>query len=341
MLMMLSTFSTIVWPSQSFSICLEHHHHGKPGVSRKSSKRLSDFHSSPLAEESVWSQATLPTSKRGFGIRRSVDLALPAFLASSHASQGLVSSLLPCGEPGFDSLLREATDLWETFAQSPLPPDEVIGRQRFWDSELTDKLWEDLHDSSVDPVSKARLLSTATKEAGAWLNVLPVPHLGTKLDDTSIRIAIGLCLDTNIVEEHKCICGALVEHNGTHGLSCKRSGGRISRHQAANETIRRALASGGVPSVLKPVGVCREDAKRPDGMTLIPWEDGCPLLWDFTSCNTLAQSHRARAERGPGEVANYAEEQKRSKYASLIPLYVLPLFVLNLWGHGEVAQRIS
>ena len=59
-------------------------------------------------EESVWS---LPSSNGGLGIRRSVDLALPAFLASSHASQGLVSSLLPSGEPGFDSLLREATDL--------------------------------------------------------------------------------------------------------------------------------------------------------------------------------------------------------------------------------------
>ena len=160
-------------------------------------------------------------------------------------------------------------------------------------------------------MSKARLLSTATKEGGAWLNVLPIPHLGAKLDDTSIRIAIGLCLGANIVEEHKCICGALVGHNGTHGLSCKRSGGRISHHQAANETIRRALVSGGVPSVLEPVGVCREDAKRPDGMTLIPWEGGRPLLWDFTSCNTLAQLHRARAERGPGEVSNYAEEQKR------------------------------
>ena len=26
--------------------------------------------------------------------------------------------------------------------------------------------------------------------------------------------------------------------------------------------------------MLEPVGVCREDAKRPDGMTLIPWECG-------------------------------------------------------------------
>ena len=93
-------------------------------------------------------------------------------------------------------------------------------------------------------------------------------------------------MGADIVEEHTCICGALVDRTGHHGLSCRRSGGRISRHQAANETIRCALVSGGVPSVLEPVGVCREDGKRPDGMTLIPWEGGRSVVWDFTSCDT-------------------------------------------------------
>ena len=103
-------------------------------------------------------------------------------------------------------------------------------------------------------------------------------------------------------------------------------------------TVRRALVSGGVPSILEPVGVCREDAKRPDGMTLIPWEDGRPLLWDFTSCNTLAQSHRARAERGPGVVANFAEDQKCRKYASLTPSYIFaPVCIESLGAWGDNA----
>jgi len=42
---------------------------------------------------------------------------------------------------------------------------------------------------------------------------------------------------------------------GTHGLSCRRSGGRIPQHAAVNKTIRRALVSGGVPAVLEPIGV--------------------------------------------------------------------------------------
>jgi len=40
--------------------------------------------------------------------------------------------------------------------------------------------------------------------------------------------------------------------------------------------------SGGVPAVLEPVGVCSDDGKRPDGMSLISWWRGLPLLWDLT-----------------------------------------------------------
>jgi len=45
-----------------------------------------------------------------------------------------------------------------------------------------------------------------------------------------------------------------------------------------NEIVCRALVSGGVPAVLEPVGECRDDGKRPDGMPLIPWRQGLPLL---------------------------------------------------------------
>ena len=47
-----------------------------------------------------------------------------------------------------------------------------------------------LYISTDDPVAKACLLSVSTKEAGTWLNVLPVPHLGTELDDTTVVIGL-------------------------------------------------------------------------------------------------------------------------------------------------------
>ena len=59
-----------------------------------------------------------------------------------------------------------------------------------------------------------------------------------------------------------------------------------------NETNCHTLVSGDAPTVLEPVGVCRDDdGKRPDEMSLIPWSRGWPLLWDFISSDTLAPSN--------------------------------------------------
>ena len=63
-------------------------------------------------EGGVWQQATLPSSMGGLGVRKSVDLDLPAFLSSAHTSQDLVTSILPLGESGAEVLSCEAADLW-------------------------------------------------------------------------------------------------------------------------------------------------------------------------------------------------------------------------------------
>ena len=104
---------------------------------------------------------------------------------------------------------------------------------------------------------------------------------------------------------------------GTHGLSCKRSGGRIPRHAAANQTIRRALVSRGVPAVLEPIGVCRNDGKRPGGMSMIPWSRDLPLLWDFTCSDTLAPSNLSTSASGASRLANSAESAKFSSESIL------------------------
>ena len=120
------------------------------------------------------------------------------------------------------------------------------------------------------------------------------------------------------------VCGGKVDVYGTHGLSCRYSGGRIPRHAAVNETIRLALVSGGVPAVLEPAGVCRDDGKRPDGMSLIPWWKGLPLLWDFTCCDTLAPSNLSTSSGGSSLLANSAESAKLKKYSTLTSSFLSP-----------------
>ena len=131
------------------------------------------------------------------------------------------------------------------------------------------------------------------------------------------------------------VCGSKVDVFETHGLSCKRSGGRIPQHAVVNETICHVLVSGGVPAVLEPVGVCCNDGKRPDGKSLIPWSRGLPLLWDFTCSDTLAPSNLSTSASGTSRLVNSAESAKFRKYSSLIPSFHfsrLCVETLGAWG---------
>jgi len=38
--------------------------------------------------------------------------------------------------------------------------------------------------------------------------------------------------------------------------------------------------------VKEPAGLSRDDGKRPDGVTLLPWAKGKPLAWDVTVPDT-------------------------------------------------------
>ena len=50
----------------------------------------------------------------------------------------------------------------------------------------------------------ARLLSVSTKESGAWLRALPVTALGLRMDDHTVRVAMGLRLGTAVCGPHSC-----------------------------------------------------------------------------------------------------------------------------------------
>src|SRR6218665_3321824 len=84
-----------------------------------------------------------------------------------------------------------------------------------------------------------------------------------------------------LCEPHTCACGTLVTTRGSHGF------GRITRHSVLNDLICRSLSNAGFPSIKEPPGLLRSDGKRPDGLTLIPWQAGRSLIWDATVIDTL------------------------------------------------------
>jgi hypothetical protein len=184
------------------------------------------------------------------------------------------------------------------------------------------------------PADQARLLASRAPGSGDWLNAIPLASIGLWMDDSSVRIASALRLGAKMVVEHTCRCGAKVESNGHHGLSCMRSAGRHMRHAQVNDLLQRAMMKAGTSAIREPVGLCSDD-KRPDGVTLIPWCRGKSLVWDFTCPDTLAQSHITSTKQTAGAAAEVAETNKLSKYQELSSLYeVTPIAVetLGAWG---------
>jgi len=76
------------------------------------------------------------------------------------------------------------------------------------------------------------------------------------------------------------------------------------------------------PAVKEPVSLVRQDGKRPDGATLLPWARGNPLAWNITISDTYAKSHLYDTACRPGAAADKAAANKSSKYCDLAGTYL-------------------
>ena len=91
------------------------------------------------------------------------------------------------------------------------------------------------------------------------------------------------------------------------------------------------------------------DARRPDGATMIPWDHGRCLAWDYTCPDTVAPSHLSSSTIAAGLMAREAEDFKSEKYSELVPSHVfVPVAIetLGVWGPGakslvaEIGRRL-
>ena len=206
---------------------------------------------------------------------------------------------------------------WLASAGGKATPDvESRSQQKAWDLPLAERARDSLL-ATANQFDRARLLSAATTESGAWLQALPSASLGTLLDNNTVRIAIALRVGADVSSEHLCKCGAVADRKGYHVLTCRYSAGRHPRHTALNNIVRSALQSAGIPALLEPHGVDRGDGKRPDGMTIFPFTKGLCLVWDATCVNTYASSRLTSSTIKAGGAAGDAETEKRRKYSDL------------------------
>jgi hypothetical protein len=300
-----------------------------------------------------WIQASLPVKNGGLGVRRVSSLAPSAFLASAAGTRDLQDTILSKCDAPADSAVDDALAQWSVVhgQSGALPPvGSASTKQQEWDKPSIAADVARLNASLPGRHHQARLLAVSAPHSGDWLHALPISSCGLRLDDEAVRIAVGLRLGAKLCEPHQCPCGAEVGPEGTHGLACKRSAGRITRHHALNDLVYRALGRANIPAVKEPVGLLRSDGKRPDGLTQIPWQTGKCLTWDVTVTDTLAESYLPATSSTAGAAAEGAAERKELKYQSIghthtfIPMAFETFGPINSKGvdfFNTIGRRIS
>jgi hypothetical protein len=299
-------------------------------VIRRTVTTISNVH----FDDTMWTQAVLPVGLGGLGVRCSYDVALPGYIASLHSTGPLVDAILSQvhGLAPAAELVEAAITTWRERSGSEEEPEgRDRAKQSAWDIVAAKKTLEGIL-SRANQVARARLLAAARQESGLWLHAIPIPSLGTHLDAQTLRIAVAHRVGASVCRRHTCKCGRVTDVFGHHALSCRFSAGRLPRHSAINDVVKRALQSAGLPAHLEPQGIDRGDGKRPDGITIVPYKNGRCLVWDATCVDTFSATNIIASAVTPATAAGQAEERKRHKYRVLAENYHFEPFAVETTG---------
>jgi len=289
----------------------------------------------------AWNEASLSIKCGGIGIRNVTNLCYSSFLGSYYSTSDLWHGILPSYIHPSVELSTEALSAWFSITDRDILVSPECKFQHHWDKHICSAIHQQLFESSTSDIDKSRILANVATDSSSWLNALPCSSLGTLLDNQSFRIAISLRLGLRMCHPHTCRCGNIVDEFGRHGLACKFSSGRKAKHETFNDLIKRALSTSGVPAIREPPGCNRSDGKRPDGLTLVPWKNGKPLIWDFTCADTSCQSYINATRRRAGAAAEMRENAKKAKYASLEDnFYFIPVAVETFGSWGLEGKKL-
>ena len=86
------------------------------------------------------------------------------------------------------------------------------------------------------------------------------------------------------------------------------------------------------PSVLEPARLSRTDGKRPDELTLIPWQREKSLTWDATVPDIVADSYLHLTSTKAGGAAENAATRKEDKYVDLQQTYTFIPLAFETFG---------
>ena len=288
-------------------------------------------------------QSSLPTRMGGLGVRDIATLALPCYLSSASGCVDSVRYILS-SEPGVEiGYFQNALDEWVSQGYST-PTEEARRAQASWDVIACDSKVASLRDTYpvLADTNRVRIEHLQQKEAGCWLQAIPSALLGTHLSKEDLRICVARRLGVPVGRFSQCQCGAAIDSQGDHLLSCTSSSGAvIGRHASLNDVVARAFRQAGTPVALEPHSQQSTTDCRPDGITLMPWAKGEPIAWDVTVRDTFASGYRSLVSHTPGGLAEKAENEKIQKYSSVVDCRLIPIVIESSGWWGKEALQLT
>ena len=199
------------------------------------------------------------------------------------------------------------------YSKIGVAPLDLLGSQRKWDDLLCEVALNDLL-ADADQWDRCRLLAAKSVHSATWSEAVPTPVLGNFSDAEELRVGANIsCAPTCL-----CKCGVRMDARGYHCLSCRLNEGSLSRHAGINSIIKRCLGKIGLPSILEPSELDRDDGRRPDGITIFPWKHGKCLVWEAIVVDAFSKSHKIASSIESGSTAKTAEILKSRKYHGLV-----------------------
>ena len=206
--------------------------------------------------------------------------------------------------------------------------------QKAWDTPMAAKILTD--DSNTRP-DTARLGASATPHAGDWLHAPPITAVGLRLSDEANRIAVGFRLGSQSCQPHSCVCGAMVDAKGFHGLSCNRSAPRPIRHAQMND-ISQESAVTGCQGTGWFVTVGRKKTRWGNDD---PMDERKRLAWDVTISDTFSNSYIGETSTRATAAADRAAENKTTKYTDLAKTHHFVTIAFETGGAWNELASIS
>ena len=101
---------------------------------------------------------------------------------------------------------------------------------------------------------------------------------GNKTGCRYLTIAAALRIGAPVYELHVRRCDANITTSGLHNLACRFSAGRLARHTYLNEKIKTVLQTFGVPHLLEPCSLLRDDGRETYDITMFAYKHGKSML---------------------------------------------------------------